>query len=124
MRKLSKYERETIVNFNEGESETSIYTFNADLKRRRAEFSRKYPLLCRLERTTPEGSMTYVLDKSRLSIRLVPPYSEERRAAKDLRKRTWIPAGSGRTGDFLRLNGKCWLWRQLVFKMPDAELPF
>lgn len=81
MRKLSKYERETIVNFNEGESEVSIYTFNADLKRRLAEFSRKYPLLCRLERITPEGSVTYVLDKSRLSIRLVPPYSEERRAA-------------------------------------------
>ena len=42
---------------------------------------RKYPLLCRLERSTPEGSVTYVLDKSRLSIRLVPPYSEERLAA-------------------------------------------
>lgn len=81
MKKLSKYERETIVNFNEGESEASIYTFNADLKRRLAEFSCKYPLLCRLERTTMEGSVTYVLDKSRLSIRLVSPYSEERRAA-------------------------------------------
>ena len=34
-----------------------------------------------MERATPEGSVTYVLDKSRLSIRLVPPYSEERRAA-------------------------------------------
>ena len=81
MKKLSKYERETIVNFNEGESEASVYTFNADLKRRLAEFSRKYPLLCRLERTTPEGSVTYVLDKARLSIRLVPPYSEERLVA-------------------------------------------
>ena len=59
MRKLSKYERETIVNFNEGESEASIYTFNADLKRRLAEFSRKYPLLCRLERTTSEGSVLW-----------------------------------------------------------------
>ena len=58
-----------------------IYTFNADLKRRLAEFSRKYPQLCRLERSTTEGSVTYVLDKSRLSIRLVPPYSEERLAA-------------------------------------------
>jgi hypothetical protein len=34
-----------------------------------------------LERSTPEGSVTYVLHKSRLSIRLVPPYSEERKAA-------------------------------------------
>ena len=81
MGKPSKYEKETIVNFNEGEKEASVYTFNADLKRRLAEFSKKYPLLCRLEKSTPEGSVTYILDKSRLSIRLVPPYSEERRAA-------------------------------------------
>lgn len=81
MRKLSKYEKETIINWNEGENIASIYTFNASLKRRLEDFSRKYPLLCRLERSTPEGSATYVLDKSRLSIRLVPPYSEERLAA-------------------------------------------
>lgn len=81
MRKLSKYEKETIINWNEAENLASVYTFNASLKRRLAEFSRKYPLLCRLERSTPEGSVTYVLDKSRLSIRLVPPYSEERLAA-------------------------------------------
>ena len=70
MRKLSKYEKETIINWNEGETIASIYTFNASLKRRLEDFSRKYPLLCRLERSTPEGSVTYVLDKSRLSIRL------------------------------------------------------
>ena len=64
MRKLSKYEKETIINWDEGEAEASIYTFNASL-----------------ERSTPEGSVTYVLDKSRLSVRLVPPYSEERLAA-------------------------------------------
>ena len=81
MKKPSKYEKETIILFNEAEQEASIYTFNADLKRRLAEFSKKYPLLCRLEKATPEGSVTYVLDKSRLSIRLVPPYSEDRRAA-------------------------------------------
>ena len=81
MTKLSKYEKETIINWNEAENTASIYTLNADLKRRLAEFSRKYPLLCRLERSTTEGSMTYVMDKSRLSIRLVPPYSEERLAA-------------------------------------------
>ena len=80
MTKLSKYEKETIINWNEAESTASIYTFNTDLKRRLAEFSRKYPLLCRLERNTPEGSATYVIDKSRLSIRLIPPYSEERLA--------------------------------------------
>ena len=79
--KLTKYEKENISNWNEAENLDSVYTFNTSLKRRLADFSRKYPLLCRLERSTPEGSVTYVLDKSRLSIRLVPPYSEERKAA-------------------------------------------
>ena len=79
MMKLSKYEKETIINWNEAESTASIYTFNADLKRRLAEFSRKYPQLCQLERSTTEGGVIYVLDKSRLSSRLQAPYSEERR---------------------------------------------
>ena len=57
MRKLSKYEKETIINWNEAENLASIYTFNASLKRRLADFSWKYPLLCRLERSTPEGSV-------------------------------------------------------------------
>lgn len=41
MGKLSKYEKETNVNSNEAGREASIYTFNADLKRRLAEFSKK-----------------------------------------------------------------------------------
>lgn len=81
MTKLSKYEKETIINWNEAEDTADIYTFNADLKRRLAEFSRKYPQLCQLEGSTTEGSVTYVMDKSRLSVRLIPPYSEERKAA-------------------------------------------
>lgn len=79
MGKLSKYEKETIVNFNEGETEAVIYTHNADLKRRLAEFSVKYPALCWLKCQNEVGGMTYVMDKTRISIRLVPPYSEERR---------------------------------------------
>lgn len=98
MKKLSKYEKETIINWNEAENLASVYTFNASLKRRLADFSRKYPLLCRLERSTPEGSVTYVLDKSRLSIRLVPPYSEERKGA-------WLSGGGN--GRKNRLKSGC-----------------
>lgn len=81
MGKLSENQKETIVNFNEGEQEAGIYTFNEDLKRRLAEFGWKYPLLCRLVESTPEGSVAYVLDKSRLSICFVPPQGEGQRAA-------------------------------------------
>ena len=79
MTKLTKEEKESIVNFNEGEDVASIYTYNAGLKKRLAAFSKKYPDLCRLERTHPQGGVSYLLDKSRLSIRLLPPYSEKRR---------------------------------------------
>ena len=67
MAKLTKYEKETIILFNEGEDTASIYT------------SKKHPDLCRLEKSHEQGGVTYLLDKSRLSIRLQPPYSEERR---------------------------------------------
>ena len=79
MAKLTKYEKEAIVLFNEGEDTAHIQTYNAGLRNRLAAFSKKYPYLCRLEKTYDQGGVTYVLDKSRLSIRLQPPYSEERR---------------------------------------------
>ena len=79
MAKLTKYEKETIVLFNEGEDTASIYTYNAGLRKRLANFGKKYPVLCRLETSCEPGGVSYVLEKSRLSIRLQPPMSEERR---------------------------------------------
>lgn len=79
--RLSKYEKETIILFNEEENIASIYTFNIGLKRKLAEFSRKYPECCTLKCSTEEGSETYLIDKSRLSIRLIAPYSIARRKA-------------------------------------------
>lgn len=79
MAKLTKYEKETIILFNEGEDTASIYTYNASLRKRLVLFSKKHPDLCRLEKSHEQGGVTYLLDKSRLSIRLQPPYSEERR---------------------------------------------
>ena len=79
MAKLTKYEKETIILFNEADDEASIYTYNAGLRKRLANISKKHPDLCRLEKSCDQGGVSYVLDKSRLSIRLQPPMSEERR---------------------------------------------
>lgn len=49
------------------------------LKKRLAAFAKKYPDLCRLEKSNVQGGVSYELAKSRLSIRFLPPYSEERR---------------------------------------------
>ena len=79
MARLTKIEKETIVLFNEGEDKANIYTHNAGLKKRLAAFAKKYPDLCRLEKSNVQGGVSYELAKSRLSIRFLPLYSEERR---------------------------------------------
>jgi len=79
--KLTKFEKETIILTSESDSTVSVYTYNADLKRRLKKFEKTYPTLCKLDSSNDEGGVTYVLDKSRLSVRLVAPYSEERRRA-------------------------------------------
>ena len=76
---LTKYEKETIILLNEGEDTAHIQTYNAGLRKRLVAFSKKHPDLCRLEKSLAQGGVIYVLDKSRLSVRLQAPYSEERR---------------------------------------------
>lgn len=78
MTRLTKYEKETIILFNEGEDRAKIYTYNAGLRKRLATFSKKYPDLCRLEKNCEQGGVTYILDKSRLSIRLQAVYHVKR----------------------------------------------
>ena len=86
--RLTKFEKETIILTSEGDDTYSVYTFNATLKRRLADFARKYPELCRLETEDKKiGCQSYVIDKARLSIRLTAPYSEERRRKASERAR-------------------------------------
>lgn len=76
--RLTKFEKETIILFNESEDEASIYTYNAGLKNRLKKFSRQYPQLCHLKGKNKYGGVEYLIDKSRLSIHFQSPYSEER----------------------------------------------
>lgn len=66
---LTKYEKEAIILFNEGEDTAHIQTYNAGLRKRLESFSKKQPDLCHLEKSFTQGDVIYMLDKSRLSIR-------------------------------------------------------
>jgi hypothetical protein len=89
--KLTKYEKETIILTSEGDNCYSIYTFNQPLKRKLAEFAKKYPEYCKLENSTAEGSVTYWVDKTRLSIHLTAPWSDERKnAMRDRAKKSGL----------------------------------
>ena len=88
--RLTKYEKETILRTSEGDNIWSIYTFNASLKRRLKEYAQKHPDLCRrLEgKGFAPGAVEYEIKKDRISIRLLPPCSEERREAVGMIGRT------------------------------------
>ncbi len=80
--RLNKYERETILLTSEGDDTWDIYTFNTDLKNRLRKFAAQHPGLCKLKEENKElGSESYTIQKSRVSIRLIAPYSEARRKA-------------------------------------------
>jgi hypothetical protein len=80
--KLTKEEKETILLTSEADDTWSIYTFNAALKKRLRKYAEKHPDLCRLKSEDEElGSATFIVSRSRVSIRFLPPVSEASRTA-------------------------------------------
>ena len=53
--RLTKYEKETIILFNEEDDLASIFTYNMKLKSRLAKFSREHPEICRRKETNKQG---------------------------------------------------------------------
>ena len=79
-RHLIKAERETILLTNEASNTWEIYTYNTDLMKRLKQFATVHPDLCKLQSENKElGYVTYVIQKSRVSIRLLAPYDESRK---------------------------------------------
>lgn len=75
---LTKYEQETIYNYNRGEAEGTIFTYDPKLKRRLKKFATRYPQCARLEYENGQGGVSYVVDRRRVSLRFSAPYTEER----------------------------------------------
>lgn len=79
MARLTKYEKETILRTSKGDKEYSIFSFDQALQRKLDKFAKEYPDLCKLKFATKEGSKSYEIEKTRVSIRLMVPWSEERK---------------------------------------------
>lgn len=80
--KLTKLEKETIINFNEEEDFADIYTSNSHLKSRLAEICKDNPESCQLEAKDTYGFVRYRIDKNLISVR--KPWSmESRQKAKE-----------------------------------------
>lgn len=84
---LTKKQKITNIYFTEADDLIEVCTYNTDLKKRLAAFAGKYTYECRQLDDDGNGCVTYEVRKGRLSFRLTPPYSEERKkAASDLAK--------------------------------------
>ena len=79
---LSLYERETIINYNEGEPTASVYTHNRALRRTLDKLAQERPEDCRVDRVGHEGDATdYIIPKAWVKIRPPRIASEAQKAA-------------------------------------------
>lgn len=80
---LSRYEQETIINYNEAEKIASVYTHNKALRRKLERLAEERPEDCRLIRTTRDGqAVEYEVPKEWLHIyppRVAKPLTEEQK---------------------------------------------
>ena len=99
-------QRETILLTSEGDDTWDIYTFNTDLKNRLRKFAVLHPNLCRLNEENKElSSVSYTAQKSRISIRLIAPYSEARRKAASEYAKKHSTIGKIQQGELAKTQG-------------------
>lgn len=95
--KLSKYERETIILFNEEEEIASVYTFNAKLKDQLRKLAKRYPEKCRFLSKSGFGGYTYEISKELIAI--MSPCGEHKRQMAQKQSEGRKRNASGRYGD-------------------------
>ena len=76
---LTKKQKVTEVYYNAKDPTAEVYTHDTKLKKRLLAYAAQYPELCQQTDDDEQGGLRFEIDKSRISIRLTAPYSEERR---------------------------------------------
>lgn len=86
--RLSRYEQETIINFNEGEKTASIYTHNKALRHKLEKLAQERPEDCKLTGSFfEERAVEYTVPKKWVRINPGMNLTEEQRAALSERAR-------------------------------------
>ena len=84
---LTKKQKVTEVFYNAKDPIAEVYTHDTKLKKRLLAYAAKFPELCQQTDDDEHGGLRFEIDKSRISIRLTAPYSEERKAvAREIAK--------------------------------------
>ena len=77
---LTKKQKVTEVYYNAKDPIAEVYTHDTKLKKRLLEYTAKFPELCQQTDDDEQGGLQFEIDKSRISIRLTTPYSNNRKA--------------------------------------------
>ena len=93
---LTKKQKVTEVYYNAKDPTAEVYTHDTKLKKRLLEYAAKFPELCQQTDDDEQGGLRFEIDKSRISIRLTAPYSEERRKAESTRGKVMSISNWGR----------------------------
>ncbi len=84
--KLSNYEKETIILYNQEETAASVFTYDPKLIEKLERLAKKYPRKIIFVSRNADGAVTYNVPKKNIQVR--EPYSDElrdklRRIAKE-----------------------------------------
>ena len=82
---LTKKQKVTEVYYNAKDPTAEVYTHDTKLKKRLLAYAAQFPELCQQTDDDEQGGLRFDIGKSRISIRLTAPYSEERRKAASRR---------------------------------------
>ena len=81
----------TKVYYSTKDPTAEVCTHDTKLKKRLLEYAAKFPDLCQQTDDDEQGGLRFEIDKSRISIRLTAPYTDDRRnAASKLAKENGI----------------------------------
>lgn len=81
MAKLTNYEKETIVNFNDDNDMAEVYTHNSALKRKLDKFCKSHPEIYKLIKESKQWeSKTYSFPKKFITFRVPKVMSDESKA--------------------------------------------
>ena len=88
---LTKKQKVTEVYYNAKDPTAEVYTHDTKLKKRLLAYAAKFPELCQQTDDDEQGGLRFEIDKSRISIRLTAPYTNDcRKAARELAKQKGI----------------------------------
>ena len=106
---LSKYEKETVLLYNQSSDPILIDTYDPSLRHRLADYAARYPDLCRrIDKRRYPDYAEYEIAKDRVSIRLLPPMSEEqKKAAREKAKAQGLGGRNDKADDAVNPANPC-----------------